>query len=211
MGTSQVIFVLTLLITIGIFSFSIYRLYILFKLTKKHTIKNFGKRFLLVLKIALGQTKILRFPFAGILHAIVFWGFIVILFGSIEMVIDGITGYHKSLSFFGKLYNIIMGFGDVFAFLITIAVIIFIVRRISYAVIRFEGYEMKTKAHIDALLALILILILMISLLGMNYTESIYSNKVYYPVSNKVAMLFPIEKPIKHNCGILFFGGYILN
>lgn len=209
MITSQIIFVLTLLITIGVFSFSIYRLYLLFKLTKKYTIKNFGKRFLLVLKIALGQTKILRFPFAGILHAIVFWGFLVILFGSIEMIIDGITGYHKSLSILGKLYNIIIAFGDVFAFLITIAVIIFIVRRISRAVIRFKGYEMKTKAHVDALIALTLILILMISLLGMNYTESIYLNESFYPVSSNIAMMFPIKPDKAHLWYSIFWWTHI--
>ncbi|MCX7862795.1 MAG: (Fe-S)-binding protein [Bacteroidales bacterium] len=192
MTSSQIIFISIFILTIGVFSFSMWRLYKFFKLTKKHSVSNWSKRILLVLKIAFGQTKIFRFPFAGLLHAIVFWGFLVILFGSIEMVIDGIFNLHKSLSFLGIFYNVIMAFGDIFAFLISIAVVIFIFRRIFHFVKRFNGQEMTRKNHIDALLALFLILILMISLLGMNYTESIYTKQQIYPISSYLAQMFPM-------------------
>ncbi|NSW46081.1 MAG: (Fe-S)-binding protein [Bacteroidales bacterium] len=192
MSISQVIFIITLIITVGVFLFSIYRLAQFFKLTKKYPIGNWGKRISLVLKIALGQTKIFRFPFAGFLHAIVFWGFLVIIFGSIEMVIDGVFGIHKSLKVLGVFYDIIMGFGDIFAFLIAIAILIFIARRISHKVKRFDGQEMTPKAHKDAFLALSLIFLLMFSLLGMNSMEAILNPENSYPVSNLIAHILPI-------------------
>ncbi len=190
MTIHQIVFIITLIITLAVFTYSTIRLAKLFKLTQPYKISNWGKRIGLVLKIAFGQTKIFRFPFAGLLHAIVFWGFLVILFGSIEMVIDGVTGIHKSLSFLGIVYEVLMGFGDIFAYLIAFAIIIFMIRRISHKVGRFDGYEMTKKAHNDAYLALSLILLLMISLIGMNFNEATIYQHNPYPISGPLARFF---------------------
>ncbi len=192
MTLSQIIFILTLVVTIGIFSYSILRLVRFFKLTKKYKISHWGKRMVIMIKVAFGQSKIFRFPFAGSMHAIVFWGFMIILFGSLEMVIDGVFNLHKSLSVLGVFYKAVMAMGDVFAFLIAVAVIIFILRRIFHAVKRFDGSEMNEKKHADALIALSLILILMISLMGMNMMQTIRSENKMYPVSNMLASIFPM-------------------
>ena len=97
-----------------------------------------------------------------------FWGFCVILFGSIEMVIDGLTGTDRVLKFLGPVYDIIMASGDIFALLVAISIIIFLSRRLFFHIKRFEGIEMKKISHIDANIALSIILLLMISLLSMN-------------------------------------------
>jgi heterodisulfide reductase subunit C/nitrate reductase gamma subunit len=101
-------------------------------------------------------------------HALVFWGFCVIIFGSIEMVIDGLTGTERALKFLGPVYNIIMASGDIFALLVSISIIVFLSRRLFFHIKRFEGIEMKKSSHIDANIALSIILLLMISLLMMN-------------------------------------------
>ena len=114
----QIVFALTLLITLGVFTFTILRLISYFKFTKANfPIRDFGKRFMVMLDVAIGQTKIFRRPVIGFFHALVFWGFCVILFGSIEMIIDGLFGIEKSLKVLGVLHNIIMASGDVFALL----------------------------------------------------------------------------------------------
>jgi Fe-S oxidoreductase/nitrate reductase gamma subunit len=104
----------------------------------------------------------------GLLHAVVFWGFCVILIGSIEMVIDGLSGQERVLSFLGVVYTIIIASGDIFALAIALAIIVFLARRIFLNVKRFSGIEMKHISHIDANIALTAILLLMLSLLGMN-------------------------------------------
>ena len=71
-------------------------------------------------------TSILRKPVIGFMHALVWWGFIVILFGTIEMIIDGLFGTERILSFMGPFYNFMMACGDIFAMIITIAIIVFI-------------------------------------------------------------------------------------
>ncbi len=165
----QVVFALALLVTLGVFAFTTRRIVGFFRLTKTgFPVKQLWKRFGVMMKVAFGQTKIFRRPATGLAHALVFWGFCIILFGSIEMVIDGLAGTDKSLSFLGGFYRFLMGSGDIFAYIVAIAVIMFLVRRIFLHIRRFEGIEMKKISHIDAIVALSLILLLMVSLAGMN-------------------------------------------
>jgi heterodisulfide reductase subunit C len=195
--TKQIIFAICLLITLGVFSFTISRIAGFFRFTRPgFPVRNFGKRFTIMLEVAIGQTKIFRRPVIGFFHALVFWGFCVILFGSIEMVIDGLFGTDKVFAFLGPLYNIIMGSGDVFAFLVAISIVIFLCRRIFFHISRFEGIEMKKISHIDANIALSIILLLMLSLLSMNIGyvgNKILSGEVIkgvYPVSSIIAPIF---------------------
>jgi len=193
----QILFAVSLLITLGVFAWTIRRIYAFLKLTKPFPIGDYGKRFNLMMKVAIGQTKIFRFPFVGFLHALVFWGFLVILVGSIEMIIDGLFGTERVLSFLGVFYDILMASGDVFAFIIAIAILIFIGRRLFLNVKRFNGVEMKHKSHMDANIALTLIFLLMVSLLGMNifyYVLNPDSPEGYYPVSMFiVGNFFPLH------------------
>lgn len=148
-------------------------------------------------EVAFLQSRILRKPLIGPLHALVFWGFCVILIGSIEMVIDGLFGTNQVLQKLGWFYNFTTGSGDIFAIVIGIAIIIFLGRRLFLHVKRFEGIEMKSISHIDAKVALILILFLMISLQGMNISylgimklsnENIAGA---YPISKVLLEIFP--------------------
>jgi len=187
----QIVFSITLLATLGIFSYSAYRYIRFFRLTRAgFPVKEFGKRFAIMIKVAIGQTKIFRFPFVGLLHALVFWGFCIILVGSIEMIIDGLAGIEKSLSFLGPLYDFIMGSGDVFALIIALSILVFLGRRLFLHVKRFQGIEMKHVSHMDANIALSLIFLLMISLQGMNMAyvqqESLAGKAALgvYPVSS---------------------------
>jgi len=196
--TRQIIFAAVLLLTLGIFSWTINRLIKYFKFTRPaFPIRDFGKRFSLMLKVAFGQTKIFRRPVIGFFHALVFWGFCIILFGSVEMVIDGLTGSERALSFLGGFYNFLMASGDIFAVLVAISILVFLSRRLFFHIRRFEGIEMKRKSHLDANTALSLILLLMISLIGMNTGYSGYSSAEgseihgLYPVAAFMAGLFP--------------------
>ncbi len=165
----QIVFILALLLTLGIFAYTVNRLLAYFKLTRQdYPIRKLGRRFSQMMGVAIGQTKIFRRPVIGLLHALVFWGFLVILIGSIEMVVDGIAGSERIFRVLGVVYDVIIGAGDVFALIIAVAIVVFLVRRLFLHVKRFSGIEMDHKKHVDANIALTLILVLMISLLGMN-------------------------------------------
>jgi Fe-S oxidoreductase/nitrate reductase gamma subunit len=167
--TKQIIFAVALLITFGVFFYTIKRLFSFFRFTRPaFPVSDFVKRFGIMMEVAFGQTKIFRRPVIGFFHALVFWGFCVILLGSIEMVIDGLAGTEKALRFLGPVHDVIMASGDIFAVIVAIAIIIFLARRLFFHIKRFEGIEMKERSHRDANISLSLILLLMLSLISMN-------------------------------------------
>lgn len=223
----QILFAVSLLITLGVFTYTTLKLIALFKLTRPaFMVKDFGKRIGVTLKVAFGQTKIMRRPVIGFMHALVWWGFLVIIVGSIEMVIDGLFGTERILGFLGVVYNVLFASGDVFAFLIAILVTAFLFRRIAMNVKRFNGVEMKHKSHIDANIALSIIFFLMITLLGMNtfYILDAANNGQLgvgvFPISSFLAIWFFDLSPETihfwheanwwgHILGIFFFANYL--
>lgn len=187
---SRIIFTIALLLTSGVFVYTFTRIRRFFGFTKPaFKIKDFGKRVKITLEVAFGQTKIFRRPVIGLLHALVFWGFCVIAFGSIEMVIDGLTGIERSLQFLGPVYSFITASGDIFAVVVAICIMVFLIRRIFLHIKRFEGIEMKPVSHQDANLALSLILVLMLSLIGMNSFDFARSLNT----SSQLAGFFPVS------------------
>src|SRR4030043_552053 len=213
----QIIFTTSLLITLAVFGFTVVRYVRFFRLTRPgFPVKQIGKRIGLVLKVAFGQTRIMRRPVIGLLHALVFWGFCVILIGSIEMTIDGLFGTHKALKNLGLVYDIIMATGDVFALIVLVAVIVFLIRRIFLHVNRFNGIEMKSISHTDAIISLMLILVLMVTLLGMNtfYVKSALLSSLpihgQYPVSALLAKIFSTSQPMSANLYEICWWSHIL-
>jgi Fe-S oxidoreductase len=195
--TRQIIFAAALLLTTAVFFYTVVRLIKFFSFTRHaYPVKDFGKRFRLMMGVAFGQSKIFRKPVTGFLHALVFWGFCMIIFGSIEMVIDGLAGTERILQFLGPFYNFMIASGDIFAILVAVSILIFLSRRLFFHIKRFEGVEMKRKSHLDANIALTLILFLMISLLTMNtgyvgYKTSQVSELFgLFPVSRIVSGIF---------------------
>jgi heterodisulfide reductase subunit C len=150
-----------------------------------------------MMSVAFGQTKIFRMPLLGFIHALVFWGFCLIIFGSIEMVIDGLAGTERVLKILGPVYDILMASGDLFAFIIALSILIFLSRRLFFHIKRFEGIEMKKRSHRDANISLSLILFLMISLLTMNLGylghQEVTAGSVngIYPVAGILLNLIP--------------------
>jgi len=193
---SQIIFAFALLITLAVFGYTVFRYAKLFAITKPaFPVKDLAGRISVTLRVAIGQSKMFRKPFSGILHALVFWGFLVILVGSIEMVVDGLWGVERSLRFLGWFYDLIMASGDVFALIIVLAILIFLGRRLFIKVKRFDGLEMTMVSHADAKIALGIILVLMVTLLGLNKSYVAYQeatgNAIFgvYPVSQLLAGL----------------------
>ncbi len=187
---AQVIFTITVLLAVAGVLYSFWRYYRIMKLLRPYPVREIGKRLWRTIEVAFAQTKILKRPIVGLMHALVFWGFLIILFNSIEMVIDGITGKERTLASLGWFYDFITAGGDIFALIIAVVVFIFILRRVLFKVKRFEGIEMTKKSHIDALIALLLIFILMITLMGINTFYYAYMIKT----GGEIKGLYPLGK-----------------
>ncbi len=197
---SQIIFGILLIITISVFSWSAYRIYRFFRLTRPaYPVRDIGKRIRLTIVNAIFQERIFRNRIAGFMHAMVFWGFCIILLGSIEMVIDGVAGTDRVLAVLGPVYDIIMALGDIFAYIIALFIVIFIVRRSILNIPRLHGRELTHTNHTDAFLALSFILILMLTLAGMNIfyiAEHPEGYEGVYPISAIFAPLYNNTNPI---------------
>ena len=144
-----------------------------------------------MLKIALGQSKMIKRPIAGILHIIVYAGFIIINIEVLEIIIDGLFGTHRVFSFLGGFYGFLIGSFEILAFLVLVSVIIFWIRRMVLQIPRFWNKEMKGWPKNDALYILYFEMVLMSLFLLMNATDNHFQNlNIGNPISQYIASLF---------------------
>lgn len=125
-------------------------------------------------RIALGQSKMVRRPVSGILHIIVYVGFIIINIEVLEIVIDGLFGTHRVLSPMGAFYGFLIGSFEVLALLVLVSVIIFWIRRVVLKIPRFWNKEMKGFPKNDALYILYFEMVLMSLFLIMNANDLVF-------------------------------------
>jgi heterodisulfide reductase subunit C len=227
----NIIFSFLLIISIGFFSFNIKKLIKVIKLGKPvDRFDNPSKRLSNMIRIALGQSKMVTKPISGILHVVVYLGFIIINIEVLEIIIDGITGSHR---FFSKIfntyvYNFLIASFEIFALLVLISVIIFWTRRNIVKIKRFLSAEMKGWPKFDADNILYFEVVLMLLFLSMNATDLILQERNYenyysagsFPIST---FLVPLFDPLStssvyylerifwwsHIIGIFFFLNYL--
>jgi len=150
-------------------------------------------------RVAFGQTKMVSRPIAGILHLIVYIGFVFINIELLEIVLDGLTGKHRLFApYLGSFYNFLIAMFEVFALLVLIAVFFFWTRRNVIKIKRFWKDEMKGWPKKDADYILYFEVVLMILFLSMNSTDSLlqdlgatdYIKAGSFPVSQFLTPLF---------------------
>ena len=137
---------------------------------------NRKKRWANMAKIALGQSKMVRRPIVGALHAIVYVGFIIINIELLEIVIDGLIGTHRIFSGMGVFYGFLIASFELLAVLVIFAVSVFWIRRNLIKVKRFFEDSMKGWPKLDADLILYFEIILMSLFLLMNATDVNFQN-----------------------------------
>ena len=124
-----------------------------------------------VIRIALGQSKMVVRPLAGALHIIVYVGFIIINIEVLEIIIDGLFGTHRIFSSLGSIYGFLIGSFEILAILVLVSVSIFWLRRMVIRIPRFWSKEMTKWPKNDALYILYFEMVLMSLFLIMNATD----------------------------------------
>lgn len=144
-----------------------------------------------MLRVALGQSKMVNRPVAGILHIFVYAGFVLINIEVMEIILDGILGTHRLFSFMGNFYNFLIAFFEVLAALVFISVVIFWIRRNILKLKRFAHADLKGFPYKDANFILIMEMILMSALMLSNASDKILQTRnIEHYVQ---AGLFPIS------------------
>ena len=215
----NIIFGIILVAGIGFFVRNIQRLRRNIKLGVDIPIEGPSKqRWANMARIALGQSKMVRRPISGLLHIIVYLGFIIINIEVLEIVIDGLFGTHRIFSSIGSIYGILIGTFEILALLVFISVIFFWTRRNVIRLKRFMSPEMKGWPKQDANLIIYFEIILMGLFITMNAADvqfqAMDSGNV---ISGFIAPLFDglplhaIERTAwwLHIIGILIFLNYL--
>lgn len=157
-----------------------------------------GKRFGVMARVALGQSKMVVRPVAGILHIIVYAGFVIINIEVLEILIDGIFGTHRVFSFLGGFYDFLIGSFEWLALGVWVACAIFLIRRNIIKLKRFVMKELDGWPKTDANLILCTEIALMTAFLLMNAADlnlqlrgvEHYTVAGSFPVSGMIAPLF---------------------
>jgi Fe-S oxidoreductase/nitrate reductase gamma subunit len=159
------IFSITLIVAFAIFFFSIRKLYKGLLIGKaENRFDRIPERIKNVLVVALAQSKLLREPVAGLMHAFIFWGFCVLLIVVIESIIQGFVPTF-SFNFLGELYVAITFTQDLFGVLVLIGVLVALLRRFVFKIKRLYS---EKDGNLDAVFILTLISIVIISMFGQN-------------------------------------------
>ena len=225
----NILFFIILSIGIGYFAVNVKKIIRNIKLGQDvDRSDNPSERWKNMAMIALGQSKMVKRPVAGILHIIVYVGFVVINLEVLEIMIDGLFGTHRVFSFLGSLYNVLIGSFEILALLVLVAVIVFWIRRNVINLKRFIHSDLKGWPKSDANYILYFEVVLMSLFLLMNAGDyhlqllnvGEYHRVGSFPVSQFLEPIFNgmseslvimIERGAwwLHICGILVFLNYL--
>ncbi len=167
MSAERMLFVFILVLAAGFFSLNVQRLVQFLRIGKRENrLDHPWQRARNVLRIAIFQEKIFRDPVAGPMHAGIFWGFLVLTAGTVELIAQGIVpgfSYERWLPrpvYLGYAFS-----QDAFALVVLAAVAFAFFRRLVLHPRRLDGDRTH---HGDAYFILGMIGALMVTLLAMN-------------------------------------------
>ena len=169
----NILFAIAILFGIGYFSNNVKKLIRNIKLGLDLDVSdNKSQRWKNMAMIAFGQSKMVRRPISGMLHLIVYIGFVIINIEVLEIIIDGLLGTHRIFSFIGKPYYILINLFEILAVLVFVSVVIFWLRRNAIKLKRFWKSEMTSWPKNDANYILYFEMVLMTLFLVMNATDA---------------------------------------
>ncbi len=121
-----------------------------------------GARLAGVGEFVLAQRKLFKDPLPGLMHCIIFWGFLVLTVGTLELFAIGLN-HSWNFAWLGPLYGPLYLAQDLLATLVGIAIIVAVGRRLFACPPRLAS--LKPEAKQDALFILSLIFFLMVTVL----------------------------------------------
>jgi ferredoxin len=225
---SQILFIALAIAAIALFSINLKKIIRNIRLGRDTDRSDQPqKRLMTMLRVAFGQSKMVKRPIPAILHAFVYVGFVIINIEVLEIMIDGVFGTHRIFGGLGGWYNgLIAGF-EVLALLVWVSCVIFLIRRNVLKLRRFRGVEMTEWPKSDANIILITEILLMSAFLFMNAADAKlqamgsghYITAGSFPVSQWLQNLLPASESslvaIERGCwwfhitGILAFLNYL--
>lgn len=198
MEISNIIFLVVLIAAIGLFTYQVRKIRRNIMLGRDIDRSDRPKeRWAMMTRVALGQSKMVSRPLAGIMHVFIYVGFVIINIEVLEIIIDGVFGTHRIFAFAGGVYDFLIGSFEILALLVLIACVVFLVRRNIGNIRRFKARELTLWPKSDANIILIVEVLLMFAFLTMNATDYLlqergadhYVEAGAYPISGLITPL----------------------
>jgi heterodisulfide reductase subunit C len=208
----NIIFLILLVAGFGLFGKSLFKIYRNIRLGREiNRSDRKPERWETMARVAMGQSRMVKRPVAGILHLFVYVGFVIINIELIEIIVDGIFGTHRFLTtIFGHtFYNIFTATLEVLAILVIIGVVLFFIRRNFYGVKRLTMKELFGWPKNDANWILIIEFALMVAFFTMNSSDLILQKRGVlaehgsFPISQ--ITLVPFLEIFSFDSGFLVF------
>lgn len=200
MGLENILFIVAFAAAVFLFSKNLKAIIRNINLGKDIDISDHKpERWKKMILVAIGQSKMVVKPISGLMHIIVYAGFIIINIEVLEIIIDGIFGTHRIFAEpLGGFYDFLIGTFEVLAFLVLIAITVFFARRNFMTIKRFGMKEMLGWPKTDANIILIVEVLLMGAFLSMNAADQIlqargaehYVIAGSYPISQYLVPMF---------------------
>ncbi len=169
----QLLFILLVIVAIYLFARNVREISDNIRLGRDQDLSDQkGRRWKNVLLLAFGQKKMFRNPLVGVLHFLVYAGFIIINIEILEIALDGIFGTHRMFAGpLGGFYTFVIDFFEVLALLVLVSCAVFLVRRNVMKIYRFMKKDLDGWPRTDANLILITEIVLMSLFLTMNSAD----------------------------------------
>ena len=178
MGVENILFIVALAVGIVLFARQVRRIARNVRLGRDEDRSDRkAERWGVMARVALGQGKMVVRPVAGIMHILIYVGFVLINLEVLEIIIDGIFGTHRVLSFLGGFYDLMIGVFEWLALGVVVACVVFLARRLVIRIPRFKGREMTSWPKRDAVYILLIELVLMGALLKMNAVDQLLQER----------------------------------
>ncbi len=199
MSIANILFLLLLAGAVALFARNLGRVVRNIRLGRDQEINDRkAERWGVMARVALGQSKMVARPVAGLMHILIYVGFVIINIEVLEIIIDGIFGTHRIGSFLGGFYDFLIGSFEILAVGVLLACVVFIARRAVLQLPRFHKPEMKGWPTKDAMIILITEIALMGAFLKMNAADQVlaqrgvehYTMAGSYPVSSLLQPFF---------------------
>lgn len=171
---SQILFTILFIAAVLLFTYRIRKVIRNINLGRDEKLNDRKtERWKTMARVALGQSKMTTRPVAAFFHILIYVGFVIVNIEVLEIIVDGIFGTHRFLTYILPLplYNFLIGSFEILALLVLIACVVFLLRRNVLKLKRFWSAEMKSWPRTDANLILITEITLMTAFLFMNAAD----------------------------------------
>ena len=142
---------------------------------------NAGERLKTMLLVAFGQKKMFTNVLVGVMHFVIYAGFLIINIEILEIILDGILGTHRLFApYITPVYPVLIDVFEILAFGVLAVCVVFLARRFVARVSRLQAArhrELIGWSIPDATIILTAEILLMIAFLTWNASDSVLRDR----------------------------------